>query len=138
MRGIITDSGPFIALFDGSDRFHKQALSFIQALDQPLITNLPVITEVVFMLDFSVSAQRDFLGWAEDAVRIDDRTVTDLPRINEILGKYDDLPADFADASLVSLCERLGIYSIATVDSDFTIYRSKAKKGFSNVFFLDL
>ena len=62
-------------------------------LTGPLITNLAVITEVVYMLDFAAQAQRDFLLWAESALVLETETVSDLP-------------ADFADASLVALCER--------------------------------
>jgi len=47
MRGIVVDSGPLIALFDGSDQYHTAAVRFIERNRQPLITNLPVVTEVV-------------------------------------------------------------------------------------------
>ena len=49
--------------------------------------------------------------------------------------KYRDLPADFADASLVALCERLRITTVASVDADFTIYRMQNHQGFRNLFF---
>ena len=134
MRGIVVDSGPLIALFDGSDQYHAAAVRFIERNRQPLITNLPVVTEVVYVLDFSGEAQRDFLSWAQPALTIDTGTVNDLPRIRAILEKYADLPADFADASLVALCERLKIWDIASVDSDFTIYRARDKRRFNNRF----
>ena len=56
------------------------------------------------MLDFARQAQRDFLFWTETAITVDDETRADFPRIRAILEKYGDLPADFADASLVALC----------------------------------
>ena len=40
---------------------------------------------------------------------------------------------DFADACMVYLGERLSTNEIATVDSDFEIYRLKGKKPFKNV-----
>ena len=135
MRNIVVDSGPLIALFDGSDHFHAQAVNFIRNLSGRLITNLPVITEVVYVLDFSQRAQRDFLFWVEQAVSIDNATASDLPRIRAILDKYSDLPADFADASLVALCERLNTLDIASIDKDFTIYRTDGNKAFNNRFF---
>ena len=52
-------------------------------------------------------AQRDFLFWAQQALNIDIGTVDDLPKIRAILEKHVDLPANFADASLVALCERI-------------------------------
>ena len=64
---------------------------------------------------------------------IDRDTGSDLPRITEIMAKYADLPADFADAALVAMCERLGISAIATLDRDFDVYRLHDEKAFDNV-----
>jgi hypothetical protein len=46
----------------------------------------------------------------------------DLRRAIDIIDKYADLPADFADATLVAVAERLEIRDIVTFDSDFDIY----------------
>lgn len=135
MPNIVIDSGPLIALFDASDQYHQQALHFIKNTRAALHTNLAVITETVYMLDFATQAQCDFLVWAEQALQIDANTSQDLPRIIEIIRKYADLPADFADASLVALCERLNTQMVASVDSDFTIYRTASKQTFRNLFF---
>ncbi|MBK5965842.1 hypothetical protein CCR95_17580 [Thiocystis minor] len=134
MRSIVVDSGPLIALFDGSDRFHAQAVALIRHLPGRLVTNLPVITEVMYMLDFSARAQHDFLRWVERAASIDTATADDLPRIRAVLEQYQDLPADFADASLVVLCERLKTLDVASVDKDFTIYRANGNQAFNNLF----
>lgn len=131
---IVVDAGPLIALFDRSDRYHDTARRFIRDTRQPLVTNAPVLAEACWVLDFSVDAQMDCLTWAHQALRIDDGTGRDLPRITAIIDKYRDLPADFADASLVALCERLDCFDVASVDSDFTIYRSASRKAFRNRF----
>jgi predicted nucleic acid-binding protein len=60
---------------------------------------------------------------------------SDFERIKEHIQKYADLPMDFTDAVVVALCERLGISHVATVDSDFAIYRYKGRTRFTNVFF---
>lgn len=129
---IVVDSGLLIALFDGADRYHEAAVAFIRDTRQPLVTTPAVVAEACWVLDFSVDAQIDCLTWVQQAVRVDDLVRGDLPRITAIMSKYRDLPADFADASLVALCERLNCYDVATVDSDFTIYRSASKKAFRN------
>ena len=89
----------------------------------------------MYMLDFSTQAQCDFLAWVREAFVIDCDSEKDFPRIIEIVKKYADLPADFADASLVALCERLKTRTVASVDGDFTIYRNASKQAFDNVFF---
>jgi uncharacterized protein len=131
---IIVDAGPLIALFDRDDRHHSRSVSFVQACQSQLISNVPVLTETTFILRFSVDAQRDFLLWARRALEIDDRTAADLPRIAALLDKYRDAPADFTDVSLVALAERLNISQIASVDNDFAIYRLSGKRAFENVF----
>lgn len=99
-----------------------------------IITNLPVISEVMFLLGFSVDAQTDFLAWARNALDVDGETASDFPRIIEIMKKYADLPADLADASLVALCERRGIETVATLDKHFDLYRTSARKRLTNAF----
>lgn len=131
---IVLDAGPLIALFDGSDRHHAAAVDFVRRTRQPLVTNAPVLAEACRMLDFSANAQLDCLHWASQALRVDDGVGRDLPRIAAILEKCRDLPADFADAALVALCERLNCHDVASVDADFTIYRDASRKAFRNRF----
>jgi predicted nucleic acid-binding protein len=131
---IIVDAGPLIALFDRDDRYHRRAIEFVRNHGAGLITNVPVLTEVAFLLRFSADAQRDFLWWAHNTIEIDQETAKDLPRIIDLLEKYADLPADFADASLIALAERLNVSRIASVDRDFAIYRRSDRRRFENVF----
>ena len=134
MPSIVVDAGPLIALFDRGDRHHKRALEFVQSCRSQLITNLPVLTEATFLLRFSVKAQHDLLLWAHKSLSIDEETATDLPRIAAFLDKYSEMRAVFADAFLVALAERMKLSKVASVDSDFTIYRTMSKRAFENVF----
>ncbi len=106
MRNIVVDAGPLIALFDGSDKYHKQAVRFVKNEAGVLHTNIPVITEVMYLLDFSTNAQKEFLGWVSSALTIDGNTSYDFNKISVLMEKYADLPADFGDDLLVSLRER--------------------------------
>ena len=133
MPSIVVDAGPLIALFDRDDNHHRRAVEFVRTCQSRLVTNLPVLTEATFLLRFSVEAQRDLLMWADRSVEIDG-TTTDLPRIAALLEKYRDLPADFADVSLVALAERLKLRQIASVDRDFAVYRTLGNRAFENVF----
>jgi uncharacterized protein len=58
----------------------------------------------------------------------------DFTRIAELNAQYADLPGDFADLSLIAISERLDISAIATLDSDFDIYRRYRKQPFERVF----
>ena len=135
MNKIVIDTGVLVALFNGNDSFHNQAINFIQKIRCPLFTNLPAITEVTYLLDFKVNAQADFLKWiSEGALELIDVTKNDLVRIRELMLKYKDLPMDFTDGALVVLCEKLETKFLATIDRDFEIYRYQNRQKFSNIF----
>lgn len=134
MPSILVDAGPLIALFDRRDLYHSRAVDFVRSIDARLITTFAVVTEAALTLDFSRVAQVGLLQWSHTALEIDTSLAADLPRIVEIIEKYRDLPADFADASIVALAERIGVRDVATIDNDFTVYRTKDKRKFTNVF----
>jgi hypothetical protein len=132
MSKILIDSGPLIALFDRSDKYHLASVEFIKHNKGQLITTIASITETLHLLDFSRSAQIDFLTWiSAGAVTIENVTADDFSRIKELTIKYSDLPMDFADACLVLLAEKLDISAVATIDRDFDVYRLQGKKAFT-------
>ena len=131
MKQILIDSGPLIALFDASDKYHHKAINFIKTTKYPLVTTLASITETLHLLDFNRNAQIDFLEWVHrGAVEIHNIERDDFERIKELTIKYRDLPMDFADSCLVYLAEKLNLNTIATIDRDFTIYRIQGRRKF--------
>ena len=134
MKKILIDSGPLIALFDASDKYHTKSINFIKNNNSELITTIASITETLHLLDFNPNAQIDFLEWlSKGAVTIENIEKDDLSRIKYLIKKYQDLPMDFADACLVFLGEKLNISEIATIDRDFSIYRLDGRKKFKIV-----
>ncbi len=136
MRSIVIDAGPMVELFDHDYAYHAQAGAFRRRCGEcHLITTSIVIGEVAAVLADVPPNLFRFMDWLLAVVEIDDALREDLPRIIEIITKYGDLPADLADVSLVALCERRGISTIASVDSDFDVYQHSKSKTFENVFF---
>jgi predicted nucleic acid-binding protein len=134
-KQVVIDTGPLVALFNRDDNFHGQALRFVQGFRGELLTTMAVVTEVMYLLAFSLEAQKDFLRWITDgALTLIEPERTDLQRVILLLDKYSDLPMDSTDGLLVATCERLGLNHVATVDEDFTIYRFKGRGRFVNVF----
>ena len=131
MKKILIDSGPLIALFDASDKYHHEAIDFIKNNKLPLVTTIASITETLHLLDFNRNAQIDFLEWIyRGAVEINNIEKHDFKRLKELTEKYRDFPMDFADSCLVYLAEKLDLNTIATIDRDFTIYRIKGRRKF--------
>ncbi len=131
----LIDSGPIIALFNSKDRFHKSSIKFLKSYQGKLISSWPVVTEVIYLLSFSIEAQSNFLEWIErGSIEIVDLNVEDLKYIKNRMKKYSDLPMDLADASLMCISENHGIESIISIDSDFSIYKSMKGKALQNLF----
>ncbi|XDD45295.1 type II toxin-antitoxin system VapC family toxin [Leptospira sp. WS39.C2] len=131
----LIDSGPIIALFNSKDKFHKHTLKFLKSYNGELVSSWPVITEIVYLLAFSVEAQSDFLEWIErGSIKIFDLNIEDLKYIKNRMRKYSDLPMDLADASLMCISEKMGIERIVSIDSDFSIYKNLKGKFLQNLF----
>ena len=136
MPSIVVDAGPLIALFRRSDRHHQAARLFLERHEaSSLVTNLLVVGEVAAVLGASQKSLAACLTWIVDNIEIDAEAAADMPRAIEIIGKYRDLPADLADASLVALCERRGLSTMASINDDFEVYRMSRNRRLMNVFF---
>jgi uncharacterized protein len=134
---ILADTGFFIALGNNGDRYHSRAIQVISTLREPLITTYPVITETSYLLarDAGLAVQFEFLTEvANGTFPVFDIQRQHLARMVELMRRYDNLPMDLADASLVVLAEHLGHGRILTCDRrDFNIYRWKNTNSFENL-----
>ena len=122
LNSILIDSGPLIALFDSSEKHHRPIKTFLKEHPCRYVSTLAVFTEVSHMLDFSFRAQRDFYEWVMYKGII-------ISEINQ-----NDLPMDFADATLVIMAEKTGIREIISLDKDFDIYRLAGKEHIHNIY----
>ncbi len=137
MTQVIADSGFFIGLFDPSDAHHERCKRFLAGFRGTFITAWAVFTEVSVQLPHH--RLRAFFAWAAQAqqskhLRIESPPGDAIMALWQSMDKYEDLPMDFCDASLVWLAVHLRIDSIATVDRrDFLVYRLPGNKAFKLV-----
>ena len=135
MRNTIVDAGPLIALFDRSDKYFLKSVQFMETYRGKLWTTWPVITEASHMLDFSTKAQSNLLKWiSRGGLHLFDLGEKHVDRLLQLTQKFDDVPMDLADASLIVLSEEKGYNEIISIDSDFYIYRDIRNKYLTNVF----
>ncbi len=134
MKNTIIDSGPLIALFDKSDKYHARVLDFLKSYDGKLITTWAVITEVTHMLSFNLNVQVDFLKWIHlGGVEVVEITQQNLQEIIEYMEKYVNVPMDLADGSLLVVAQNQNIKDIISIDSDYDIYRTIKKEALNNL-----
>ena len=134
---IIADTGFWLALANRKDRHHATALRALEGLHEGLVTTWPVLTETCHLLlaRMGVQAELAFLrGLGDGSCSIFALDETHLPRLDELMEQYADLPMDLADASLVVLAEELHDGRILSTDQrDFRAYRWKNRRPFRNL-----
>jgi uncharacterized protein len=133
----LIDAGPLIAYYDSTDKHHQQVRDFFKIYIGQLMTTDACITEAMYLIgDHRVQvkfAQHIRQGiWQREPLEQED-----FDRIAELFDRYSDLPADFADLSLVVVSERLNIPAIVSLDSDFYTYRRFRKEPFQRIFLPD-
>ena len=129
----ILDTGPWVALIDRSESRHTECVQWLKKFSGRLYSTEAVLTEVLYILNFSITAQCAALDFVlESVVEIVPSSTDSLMKTKNLMKKYADLPMDFADATMVCLAAETGMQNIATFDQkDFAIYKLPKKKSFT-------
>ena len=134
---VLVDSGPLLALFNRTDRWHVRVTEWLQTNPRiKLVTTWCVLTEVCAMLSRRVhnEAALDVLRWAlRGGITVDGAPQDALVSVLAISERFADLPFDLADASIAEAAERLRLRRILSVDSDFDVYRDHGGRPLQNL-----
>lgn len=123
---ILTDAGPLIALIDRRDADHARCVSASEQLLGPMLSTWPAFTEAVYLLGAGAGWRGQEPLWRmvrRGSLMLADVTPAMLARIPVLMERYQDLPMDLADASLVALAEERRLRRVFTLDRDFRVYR---------------
>jgi len=129
--GMLADTGYFVGLFNPKDTHHDRCKAFFSGFKGVTITTWAVFAETCALLQ--TSKQRHFFAWVTKAqsighLRIECPPADAVAELWRLMDRYDDLPMDFCDASLVYLAAHLKLRRIATVDlRDYSVYRLPGK-----------
>jgi uncharacterized protein len=133
---LLIDTGILVAFYDAADPQHQNVFEFLGQYRGKLITTLSCVTETMWLLASDDRVQTEFLRHLSlEIYHCEPLIPQDFDRILHLNQQYKDIPADFADLSLVAISERLDIAAIATLDSDFDIYRRYRNQAFDRVFY---
>jgi len=133
VRSLLLDTGPFVALLDRSERNHDRCVQFLQGFQGEFLTTEPVLTEVLYLLGPDLRAQNAALQFiVRGGATLVPQSSASLSRAAVLMAKYEDLPMDFADATLVVVAEETHIDEVFTLDMrDFHTYRIRGRKAFT-------
>ncbi len=124
---IIVDTGPLYAFLDKKDHHHFWVNKQFSELEPPFLTCESVLSETIFLLqreNIDVNAIFEIVNRGDLITKSVFNNEKQQKRIQNIIAKYQNIGASFADACLVQMAEQTADSTILTVDSDFTIYRN--------------
>ncbi len=130
---MLCDTSPLVALIRRNERQHLACRKVISSLRQPLITTWPCFTEASYLLSDRGGYPPLETLWSyfnAGTLQFYHLTEIDCQRMQVLLKRYQDLPMDLADASLVAAAESLNQKTIFTLDGDFYVYRFRDKEPF--------
>jgi len=129
---MLFDTGVFVALLDKSEKNHERCVAFLKEFKGKLFTTEPVLTETIYLLGPSMKAQRVCIDLIlKGGAILVPQSMGSLSRASALMAKYQDIPMDFADATLVSLAEEMDTVEILTLDHrGFGSYRVRGKTTF--------
>ncbi|HYU31824.1 MAG TPA: PIN domain-containing protein [Thermoanaerobaculia bacterium] len=136
MKAWLLDTGPLVAYIDATEKQSPRVAARLDTFTGQLLTTTAVITEAMHLLATDrrgPALLAEFV--ARSGMQIFDFTdAAALAEAARRMEKYADIPMDYADATLVLLAERLGVFEILTLDyRGFTVFRSSKGKSFSMV-----
>ena len=131
MKPVLLDAGVVVTLLHRKATRHAECVRVVSDLDRPLVTCEAVISESCHLLRGVPDAPEAVLANIEQGLfQIPFQLGGAAARIREIMHKYRNLPASFADACLISLADDLNTGDILTLDSDFIAYRWRKTRPF--------
>lgn len=117
----LVDTGVIVAALNRTDRYHADIVARLGEFAGTLLTTWPVVAEACALV--GTRRQGLVLDWVDDPEVVIYSIDTGLKFMRAHMADYEDLPCDFADASLVYAAVRTGVREIWTLDSDFLVYR---------------
>ena len=130
---ILMDTGPWVALIDRSELRHTECVEWFKDFRGDIYSTEAVLTETLYLLNFSIVAQKAALDFVlNSVVMLVPSSLESLGSVKKLMAKYQDLPMDFADATLICAANDLLIDHISTFDKkDFSVYRLQGKRRFT-------
>ncbi len=132
---LLLDTGPLVSLLDRSQRRHDDCAAFFQAWEGAVVTTEAVLTEATHLLGRVPGGREACLDFIlEGGAQLAPPSLPSLRRARELVATYDDLPMDYADATLVVLAEELRCSLVFTLDRrGFETYRFGRRRHFKLV-----
>ncbi|UCC74654.1 MAG: PIN domain-containing protein [Gemmatimonadota bacterium] len=128
----LLDTGVLVAFLHRDDAAHEVSVEAIRDFRGTLLSTEAVLTEAVYLLSRLAGGPAVCLEFVirGGAVLVPSSRES-LARCKAVMQRYADLPADFADATLVALAEEMRTFVVYTLDRrGFSVYRGEGGEPF--------
>ena len=133
---MLIDAGPLVSLCDRNQPTHARCQSVLEASATPLVSTWACFVEAMHLVGRIGGFGLQKHLWeivARGIVRLHEHNEIEQKQMATLMDRYQDVPMDLADASLVAVAQTTGDRAVFTLDSDFRIYRLADGSAF-NVF----
>ncbi|MFB3817663.1 MAG: type II toxin-antitoxin system VapC family toxin [Candidatus Methylomirabilales bacterium] len=132
MTDVLLDTGAWVALLDRREREHGPCVAALQGMTGRLISSEAVLTETLWLLGGLPQGARKCAEFVRrGSVTLVPISPASLARAVDLMEQYQNVPMDFADATLIVLAEDLNLDSIFTLDRrGFGVYRMRRRRPF--------
>jgi uncharacterized protein len=122
---LLLDTGALVSLLDRSQIHHRRCAEFYNGWPGVVASTEAVLTEATHLLGRTPGGREACIEFfLAGGATLVPSSLSTLQRCHVLLGKYADLPMDYADATIVVLAEELGTDLVFTTDRrDFEVYR---------------
>ncbi len=126
---ILIDTNFLVAVASKSDINHEAARAALRGLVGHRVIPNAVLPEMFYMLkerEHYLIAVQMFNRLHSGAFQIENLSIEDLRRMEEIMLQYADRQFDYVDTAIMALSERLNILQVYTFDRrDFSVFRPR-------------
>lgn len=124
---LILDTGPLVALLAPREARHVWATEALRVRAR-VLTCEAVVSEACFLIRASERASAALRGMLDDELIELASMNTEIRAVTRLMERYSSVPMSFADGCLVRLSELLPKAVVATLDSDFRVYRRNGRQ----------
>lgn len=124
---LLLDTGPLVALLVPRERHHHWAIEALRVRAR-VVTCDSVLSEAFFLLRRYEKASRALRGMLDDEALEVMPLAAEIKPIAKLMDRYQAVPMSFADACLVRMSEVMPRSVVATLDSDFRVYRRNGRQ----------
>jgi predicted nucleic acid-binding protein len=137
-RPVLADASYFVALFNKREAGHARCVEASERVFVPIVTCEACIAEALHLLDHAWPAVEAILtNIQRGEIAVPFRISQSAQAVLDLMRKYRDTAADFADACLMAMAGQLGTGDILTLDRDFKHYRWRRNRAFNLLIPLD-